>query len=68
MMLLHTPVNKITKVTTHSDQIKGQWTQHTFVSTGATEDNQAVLLGQNMGRCLCGTPQWECNIKTGTEM
>jgi hypothetical protein len=67
-MLLHTPVNKITKVTTHSDQIRGQWTQHTAVSTGATEDNQAVLLECNMGRWLCGTPQWEGNIKIGTEM
>ena len=44
-MLLHTQVNKITKVTTHSDQIRGQWTQHTGESTGATEDNQVVLLG-----------------------
>ena len=50
MMLQHTPINKITKVTTHSGQIRGQWTQHTAVATGATEDNQAVLLGCNMGR------------------
>jgi len=56
MMLLHTTVNKITKVTTHSDQIRGQWTQHTSVSIVATEDNQAVLLGRNMGMWLCGTP------------
>jgi hypothetical protein len=37
-------------------------------STGATEDNHAVLLGCNTGRWLCGTPHWEGNIITGTEM
>jgi hypothetical protein len=37
-------------------------------STGATEDNHALLLRHNMGRWLCGTQQWEGNIRRGPEI